>query len=62
MMVEGKKQNYKSEFSLPVMCDRMNMNMICWYLCVTSQNHIVKLFREATATHSSKSISVSLTW
>ena len=31
MMVEGKKQNYKSEFPLPVMCDRMNMNMIYWY-------------------------------
>ena len=32
------------------MCDRMNMNMICWYYDITSQRHIVRLLREATAT------------
>ena len=42
------------------MCDRMNMTMICGYLCVSSQNHIVRLLREPTATHSSRSILVSL--
>ena len=48
-----------SEFSLPAMCDRMNMNMICWYYVLLARGISLDFYEKPLPP---KPISVLLTW